>query len=73
MTSHDHVFKGLSDLMGFCGHRPCGSSGAAAKIVCMTLQDHVINGSGDFMEEVSSLHIPTQPKLIAIDIVLIDI
>ena len=30
----------------------------------------MIKGSGDFMEENSSLYIPTLPKLIAIDIVL---
>ena len=39
----------------------------------MTLQDHLIKGSGDFMEQNSSLYIPTLPKLIAIDIVLVDI
>ena len=36
----------------------------------MTLQDHVIKVSGDFMEGNSTLYIPTQPKLIVIDIVL---
>ena len=56
-----------------CGHRLCGSSDTAAKIVCMTLQVHVIKGSGDFMEGISSLHVPTLPKLIAMDIVLMDI
>ena len=38
----------------------------------MTLQNHAIKGSGDFMEGNSSLYIPTLPKLIAIDIVLMD-
>ena len=38
----------------------------------MTLQDHVIKGSGDFMEGKSSLYIPTLPKLIVIDIALMD-
>ena len=38
----------------------------------MTLQDHVIKGSGDFMEGKSSLYIPTLPKLIVIDIELMD-
>ena len=38
----------------------------------MTLQDHVIKRSDDFMEGNSPLYIPTLPKLIAIDIVLMD-
>ena len=73
----------------FCGHRHCGSSDTATKIVYMTLQDHVIKGSGDFMKGNSSLYIPkgsgdfmkgnsslyipTLPKLIAIDIMLMDV
>ena len=32
----DHFVK-------LCGHRPCGGSDTAAKIVYMTLQDHVTN------------------------------
>ena len=44
----------------------------AAKIVYMTLQDHMTKGSGDFMEGNSSLYIAALPKLIAIDTVLID-
>ena len=57
----------------FSGHRPCGSGGKAAKIVSVDLQGHVIKRSGDFIEGKSSLYIPTLPKLIAIDILLIDI
>ena len=38
----------------------------------MNFQDHVIKGSGDFMEGKSSLYIPTLPKLIVIDIALMD-
>ena len=56
----------------FCGHRSCGSSDAAAKVVYMTLQDHVIKGSGDFMEGNSSLYITILPKLIVIYIVLMN-
>ena len=51
---------------------PCGSSDPAANIFYVTLQDHVIKGSGDFMDGNSSLYTPTLPKLIAIDIMLID-
>ena len=57
----------------FSGHRPCGSSDTAARRVYVTLKDHVIKVSGDFMEGNSSLYIPTLPKVIAIDIVLMDI
>ena len=39
----------------------------------MTLQDHEIKRSGDFMEENSPLYTPTLPKLMAIDIVLMDV
>ena len=52
---------------------PYGSCGIAAKIVYVTLQDHVIKGSGDFIKRNSALHIPTLPNLIAIDIVLMNI
>ena len=55
------------------GHRLCGSSGIVAKTSYVTLQDHLIKESGDFMEGNSSMYIPTLPKLIAIDVMLIDI
>ena len=42
-------------------------------IFYVTLQDHVIEWSGDFIQGNSSWYIPKMPKLIAIDIVLIDI
>ena len=42
----------------FSGHMSCGSSDTAAKIFYVTLQDHVVKGSG-FMEGNSSLHILT--------------
>ena len=57
----------------FSGHKPCGYSDITTEIVHMTLQDHLIKGSGNFMEGNSSLYIPTLPKSIAIDIVLIDV
>ena len=57
----------------FCGHRLCGSSDTAAKIVYMTLQDHVIKGFDDFMGRNSSLYIPTLSKLTTINIVLMDV
>ena len=57
----------------FCDHSSCGSSDTAGKIVNMTLQDHMIKGFGDFMERKLSLNFPTLPKVIAIDIVLIDL
>ena len=57
----------------FGGHRLCGGSDTTAKIIYKTLQDHMIKGYGDFVEGNSSLYFPTLPKLVAIDIVLIDI
>ena len=40
----------------------------------MTLQDHVIKGSGDFMEGNSSLYIPNSPQIDShIDVMLTDI
>ena len=47
----------------FSGHSPCGSSDTAAKIFYVTLQEHVIKGSGDLMGENSRLHISTLPKI----------
>ena len=38
----------------------------------MTLQDHVIKGSGHFMEGNSLMYIPTLLKVIVIDIVSMD-
>ena len=61
-------------LTKFSGHRPCGSSSnTTAKILQVALQNHVIKGSGDFMKEKSLLHFPALPKLIAIDILLVNI
>ena len=54
----------------FGGHRLCGSSYTAAKTFYVTLQDHAIKWSGDFMEGNSSLCIPILQKLIVLDIVL---
>ena len=79
VTSRDHVFKELCWINGLkllivshhfaklCGHRRCRSSDTAAKIVYMTLQDHMIKGSDGFMEGNSWLYIPTPSKLIAIE------
>ena len=62
VNSPDHVVKELCDLMGwsllqqvttnFCGHSSYGSSDTAAKIVYMTLQDHVIKGYVDLWREI---------------------
>ena len=56
----------------FSGHRPCSSRDTAAKRFCVTLQDHVVKGSGGFLEGNSSLYIPALPKLVAIDIMLMN-
>ena len=57
----------------FSGHGLCGSSDTTAKIAYVTLKDHLIKVSGDFIEGSSSLYIPTMPWLIARDIVLMGI
>ena len=59
-------------LTNFSGHGSHGSADNAAKIFYRTLQDHMIKGFVDFVEGSSSLHIPTLPKFLAIDIVLMD-
>ena len=55
VTSRDHVFKGLYDLVGhfakFSNHRPRGSSDAAAKI------DFLMKGFGDFVKGNSLLYV----------------
>ena len=60
-------------LANFSGHKPIGSSDTAAKILYVTLQDHVIKESGDSMEGNSLLYIPTLPNSIVIDIASMDI
>ena len=62
-------------LVKFSGLMPCGSSSSdtAAKIFFVTLQDHIIKRSGDFMGRNYSLYIPTLTKLVAVDIVLMNI
>ena len=67
LTSSDHMFKGLCD-----SKVSYGSVETVAEIFYLTLQDNGIKGSGDFTEENPSLYIPILPKLIAINIVLID-
>ena len=53
-------------------NRQCGWSDTAAKIVYVTLQDYEFKRSSDFMKGNSLLYIPNLPKLIAIDIVLMN-
>ena len=57
----------------YSGHNSCDSSDRAVNIFLLTFQDHLIKGSGDFMEESSSLYIPILPTFVATNIVLIDI
>ena len=67
VTSSDHTFKGLCD-----SKVSYGSVETVAEIFYLTLQDNGIKGSGDFTEENPSLYIPILPKLVAINVVLID-
>ena len=80
VTLHDHMFKGCvlngwkflivsHHWLKFFVLRPCDTE---SNIVYMTLQDHMIKGSGDFIEGNSSLYIPILLKLTAIDTELTD-
>ena len=60
-------------LTKFTGHRSCGSSDTLTKIFYVTLQGHMIKGSGDFIRGNSSFYRPSLPKLIVIAVVLMDI
>ena len=81
MTSYDYMFKRLCEFINITtlpslvaiDLDSSDSRDTAAKIVYVTLQDIENKGSADFMEENSSLYIPNLPKLITIDIVLMDI
>ena len=48
-------------------------SDTTAKIFYLTSQKQGIKGSGNFMEEISSLHVPAQPKFTFKNILLMDI
>ena len=55
VTSRHNVFKGLFLIVNYhfpkySSHKSCVSSDTEAKIFYVTLQNHVIKGSGDFME-----------------------
>ena len=67
MISSDHMFKELCDLKV-----SYGSVETVTEIFYLSLQDNGIEESVDFTEENPSLHIPILPKLIAINIVLMD-
>ena len=55
------------------GHRPCGSTDITYLTCHMTLQDHVISGSIDFMEEGSLLYVTNLPSLVAVALVVMEI
>ena len=54
----------------FSGRRPCGSSETAPEIFYVTLQGHMNKGSVDITQGNHWLYIPSLPKLIVIDTVL---
>ena len=54
-------------------HRHCGSRDIADLNFHLILQDLLIKGYSDFMEGSSSRYIPTLPRLVAVDIVEVDI
>ena len=85
VTFREHMFKGL---FGFIEWKPVTLSHHLAMFVdrwssgseytkyltChMTLQNHVIEGSSNFMSGSSSLYITTLPSLLAIGIIVVDI
>ena len=56
----------------FNGQRCCGSRNKTYLICQVTLQDHLIKGSSDFMERSSSMTVRTVPALVAIGIVVVE-
>ena len=60
MVTH-HLVK-FNDIMS------CGSRDMTYLIYHVTLQDHVIKGSSDFMEKSSSWSVTTLSGLVAIDV-----
>ena len=73
VTSRDHVFKGLVSYSKSPLCQVCCCSDTAAQIFYVAFQEHVVKGSGDFMEGNSSLYVPTLSILMVIDTVLMDI
>ena len=60
-------------LAKFNSHRPCASRDITYLIYDVTLQDHVIKGFSDFLEESSSLYVTNLPSLVAAVIMLVRI
>ena len=60
-------------LAMFGGHWSSASEDIKFLICNMTLQDHMIQGSSNFMSVSSSWYIITLPDLMAIGIVVVDI
>ena len=58
-------------LAKFCEHWPRCSRDITDLIFRMILQDHVIKKLCEFMEQSSSLYIPTLPSLVATSIVVV--
>ena len=52
---------------------PCGSRSITNLVFYVTLQEHVMEGSGDFIEGSSFLYIPSLPSSVAIGIVVVHI
>ena len=76
VISKDRLFKVLNEFSPTCtfnGQRPCSSRDITYLICHVTLQDHVIKGSCDFMEGSSSLYVTTMLCLVAINIVVVEI
>ena len=78
------MFKGLCNfiegsfsvshhLAKFGGYRRCGSRDITDLLFHVAFQDPVIKGTWDLMEGSYSLYIPTLPKLVAIDILVLHI
>ena len=64
--------KELFIVQKFGSHSDCGSRDITYLICQLTLEDHNIKGSSDFIEGSFSLNVTTLPGLVALGIVVVE-
>ena len=73
MTSCMEAFLVTHYLAKFNDHMLCHSKDITYLICHVTLQDHEIKESSDFIEGSSSLYVTILPSLVAVVILIVDI